>query len=149
MQLGIEDFNDNPSQTVDLKSHMRSQINRISLWVFANNIGDAHAFRFYMEDSDSNVVFDQTLTGAQIKSNMDKSLTYFHGKLFLTPANGVLMLDHGQYTFKCQQLTGYSGSTYLSWCKDWERPFDATNEAPTYVENAPFFIRFYNKEVQL
>lgn len=148
MQLAIEDFNDNPSQTVNLKSQLRSQINRISLWVFANNIGDAHTFRFYMEDSNANVVFDQTLTGAEIKTNMDKSLTYFHGKLFLTPDNGVLMLGPDEYTFYCDQLTGYSGSTYLSWCKDWERPYDTTNGNPSNIESAPFYIRFYDKEVQ-
>jgi len=150
MELVVEDFNDNPSQQCDFNNHVRHHIVRIALWVYANNIGDAHTFRFFMEDEDTNIVFDQTLTGAEIKTKMDKSLTYFHGKLFLEIDDDILLLRNGTYTFTVDQLTGYTGSTYLSWCKDWERPYDATNSSPANASSAPFYIRFYDKKgVQL
>lgn len=145
MQLVVQDLNDNPEQQCDFNSNVRSHISRIAVWVFANNIGDVHTFRFYLEDSDSNVLFDQTLTGAQIKSAMDFSLAYFHGKLFLDPP-GELRLSSGTYYFKADQLTGYSSTTYLSMCKDWERPYSTTNPNPANIESAPFFVRFYDNK---
>lgn len=146
MKLIVQPLAEGPIQKFRATAARRLHISRAALWVYGHNIQAGDQFRFQIrKNKPDGVIAEQLLTGAQIKTLCDVTEPYFHAKLFLD-FGGDVLLEKGGYRISAEQLSGHDATHWLSWCRDWERPYGTVNPAPTADWNSPFYLRLYDRE---
>lgn len=137
---------DQPELRFKVSANQRLHIARVSIWVFLNNMGNVDQAKFdLVNDNNGEIVATKTLTGSQIKTLLGVSDNYSHGKLFLNFDNDIL-IGRGEYRFRCNQLTGFSASTFISWCRDWESQYTELYEPSEGDFSDPYYMRLYDRE---
>lgn len=143
MILVAQDASESPIQEFTLSTEQRVHIMQLSLWVYANDIQNADTFEINIYDSNAALVWTKALTGSLIKSYINGSNTYSHGKLNIDTQNE-LIIGAGVYELELVQLTGFTASNYLSWCRDWESTYQETYGAIVNDSSDPFYLRIYD-----
>jgi hypothetical protein len=133
-------------QAFSIDTAYRLCLKRIASWIYLHNVGDSDTFRFRLRnETDNYLVCEKELTGAEIKSSLNATQAYSHGKLFLDFDDDVL-IGRGRYSFVAEQLTGFSTTTFLALCKDWESPYFRLDSTPAGDWSDPYYLRLYDQE---
>lgn len=146
MYLVISPAADVVTQSFTIETAYRLTLTRVSLWCYLNNVADGDTFVFTLRNETAGFdVFEKNMTGAQIKTLLNATQPYSHGKLFLDLDEDVL-IGRGRYTLSAEQLTGFSTSTFLALCKDWESPYFRLESQPSGDWADPYYVRLYDQE---
>jgi hypothetical protein len=134
------------TQAFTIETAYRLTLTRISLWCYLNNVADGDTFKFSIRNETANyTVVEKNFTGLQIKTLLNATQAYSHGKLFLDFDDEVLIC-RGRYSISAEQLTGFSTSTFLALCKDWESPYFNVSPTPGGDWSDPYYVRLYDQE---
>lgn len=146
MYLVISPAVDVVTQAFTVSTAYRLSLKRISCWCYLNNIADGDTFQFRLRNETAGfTVAEKNLTGSQIKTLINATQSYSHGKLFLDFDEDIL-IGRGRYLFSAEQLTGFSTSTFLALCKDWESSYFETDPMPGGDWADPYYVRLYDQE---
>ncbi len=141
--LVTTDADQSPVQEFTLATNQRIHVQRIALWLYANDIGDSDTFALNLYDAADLLVWSKELTGSDIKAQIGSDV-YAHGKLFIDTENE-LILSRGVYSLELSQLTGYTSNNYLAWARDWESTYQRTyGDDPVNDGYRPFYFRLYD-----
>jgi hypothetical protein len=146
MYLVASPLIDAPAQRFEIAISRRIAVTRVAVWIYINDIDNADTFVFTLENETINQnIMTKTYTGAELKTAINCTDTYGHGKLFINVGYD-FHLGRGAYTLRGYQTSGYTVNKYASLCKDWESPYLPSSTVPTGDWQDAYYLRIYDKE---